>query len=408
MGQNRARLAGGRLFGLHHELDRRGKTETAAYNVINYGGMLADEGRTSSYDRALRANVRPGAVVLDLGAGHGTMAFLALRAGAAKVYAIEPGEVIELGRQLAADNGFSNSIEFIQAMSTDVDLPEQVDGIVTDLRGRSPLYLKSIVSILDARDRFLKPEGWIIPASDTIWAAPASSTTIHDKFIAIWDNEYQLNFDRARLQAANTPGGVRLRPEDLLAAPQCFAVLDYKHLKDVSAALEMRWIINRAARAHGLCTWFDCEAAPGMGFSNSPLSGEQHVYKQLFFPWPEAVDLAAGDQVEVRLGADFVASDYLWSWRTRIVSGERLKSEFRQSTFNGVPVSRDRLRKRGSRFVPDLNEDSRIDRLVLDLVDQRLPLDEIAKALLAKYPARFKNWNAAMVRAADLSERYSK
>jgi len=236
VGQNRARLAGGRLFGLHHELDRRVKTETAAYNVINYGGMLADEGRTSSYDRALRANVRPGAVVLDLGAGHGTMAFLALRAGAAKVYAIEPGEVIELGRQLAADNGFSNSIEFIQAMSTDVDLPEQVDGIVTDLRGRSPLYLKSIVSILDARDRFLKPEGWIIPASDTIWAAPASSTTIHDKFIAIWDNEYQLNFDRARLQAANTPGGVRLRPEDLLAAPQCFAVLDYKHLKDVSAA----------------------------------------------------------------------------------------------------------------------------------------------------------------------------
>jgi protein arginine N-methyltransferase 1 len=378
------------------------------YDLVNYGSMVADKGRTSSYERALRENVRPGAVVLDIGAGSGIMAMLACRAGAGRVYAVEPNDVIKLARQIAADNGFSNRIEFIQEMTTDIDLPEKVDGIVADLRGRTPLFGKSIVSILDARDRFLKRDGWIIPARDPIWVAPVSSTHLYDKFVGAWNTEYQFDFDRARLKTANTPGGTRLDADDLIAAPQRWTVLDYKNLKGTNVSGEMRWVMNRAANAHGLAMWFDCETATGIGYSNSPASGERHVYEQMFFPWPEAVRLLAGDKVEVRLRADFIQTDYVWSWETRVMSCERVKAEFRQSTFNGAALSPDRLRKRAHTFVPEPNEDSRIDGLVLDLIRKKLSLDEIAKALLAQYPASFKNWNAALTRAADLSERYSK
>jgi hypothetical protein len=51
-------------------------------------------------------------------------------------------------------------------------------------------------------------------------------------------------------------------------------------------------------------------------------SGERHIYKQLFFPWPEAIELMAGDQVEARRRADFFQSDYVWSWKTRVLSGD--------------------------------------------------------------------------------------
>ena len=91
-----------------------------------------------------------------------------------------------------------------------------------------------------------------------------------------------------------------------------------------------------------------------------------------------------------------------------MLSGERVKAEFKQSTLNGRALSPDRLRKRAQAFVPDPNEDCRIDGLVLDLMQQKLSLDRIAKSLLAQYPTRFKTWNAALIRAADLSERYSK
>jgi type I protein arginine methyltransferase len=381
---------------------------TRMYDLVSYGRMVADQGRNSSYDRALRANIRPGSVVLDIGAGPGILTFLACRAGAARVYSVEPDDVIELARQLAADNGFSNRIEFIQAMTTEIDLPEKVDGIVADIRGRSPLLRKSIVSILDARDRFLKPEGWIIPARDTMWAAPVSSIELYDKFIGAWNNEYQFNFDRARLKAVNKVDGLQLNARHLVAAPQRWAVLDYRSLDHINVDGEMRWIMDRAASAHGVCTWFDCETAAGTGYSNSPASGERHIYKQLYFPWPEAVELMAGDQVEVRLRADLVDSDYVWSWYTRVMKGERIASEFRQSTFSGVPFAPDRLRKREHRFVPEPNEDYWIDRRVLDLMQQKLSLDEIAKALVAEFPVRFRNWGAALTKAANLSAQYSK
>ncbi len=378
------------------------------YDLVTYGKMVADKGRTSSYDRALQANIRPGSVVLDIGAGPGILTFLACRAGAARVYSVEPDDVIQLARQLAADNRFSNRIEFIQAMTTEVDLPQKVDGIVADIRGRTPLYKKSIVSILDARDRFLKPEGWIIPARDTIWAAPVSSVELYEKFVGAWNNEYQFNFVHARLKAVNNVDGVQLNARDLVAAPQRWAVLDYKSLDAVNFAGEMRWTMDRAACAHGLCTWFDCETAAGIGFSNSPASDEQHIYKQLYFPWPEAIELIAGDQMQLRLRADSAQSDYVWSWETRVMRGERVTSEFRQSTFSGVPFAPDRLRKREHRFVPEPNEDYWIDRRVLDLMQQKRSLDEIAKALVAEFPARFKNWSAALTKAGNLSEQYSK
>jgi hypothetical protein len=91
-----------------------------------------------------------------------------------------------------------------------------------------------------------------------------------------------------------------------------------------------------------------------------------------------------------------------------VLSGERVKAEFRQSTLNGLALSPGRLRKRAHGFVPEPNEDCQIDTLVLELMRQKLSLDEIAKSLLAQYPMRFKTWNAALTKAADLSERYSK
>src|SRR5579885_3123858 len=97
------------------------------YHLLDHLTMVADAGRTGTYLEALRRTVRPGVVVVDLGAGTGVFAMLACRFGARKVYAIEPDEIIEVGRALAAANGFADRIEFIPHPSTEVTLPEQAD-----------------------------------------------------------------------------------------------------------------------------------------------------------------------------------------------------------------------------------------------------------------------------------------
>jgi len=129
------------------------------YSLHSYGQMLGDATRMEAYTAALRRAVKPGSVILDLGCGPGVFALLACQWGARRVYAIEPDNVIELAREAATANGFADRIEFFQNFSTDITLPEKVDVIISDLRGVLPWYRQHIPSIVDARNRFLAPDG---------------------------------------------------------------------------------------------------------------------------------------------------------------------------------------------------------------------------------------------------------
>ena len=379
------------------------------YEIADYARMIGFKGRTSAYARALEAHIVPGAVVLDIGAGTGILSFLACRAGAAKVYAVESDDIIQLARETAADNGLSSRIEFVQGLTTEIDLPEKVDGIVCDIHGILPLHGKNVVSILDARDRFLKPGGWILPSRETIWAALACCPSVHSSLVSTWDTEYRFDFGKARLKAVNNVRGVRLKPEDLLVPPQRWAVLDYENLDRPSVRGDLSWPIERSATAHGVCMWFEAETVPGSAYTNSPAAREPYVFRHAFFPWPDAVELMPGDRVTVSVRADFMNLAYVWSWDTSVKSDSgQVKAGYRQSTFIGAVLSNERLRRRAAGFIPEPNQDWSVDRKVLGLINSRISLGQIADALLAEFPAQFKSWKAALARAADLSEKYSK
>ena len=92
------------------------------YSIPGYVSMIADRARMEPYVRALRQAVRPGAVVLDLGAGPGAFALLACRFGARRVYAIDPDNALQVARDLTAANGCTDRVEFIQKSFFDVDV----------------------------------------------------------------------------------------------------------------------------------------------------------------------------------------------------------------------------------------------------------------------------------------------
>ena len=79
--------------------------------------MMADRVRMNAYGEALRRAVQPGSIVVDLGAGPGIMSCLAVQLGAARVYAIDPSETLEVARAIARANGFESRIEFHEAFS---------------------------------------------------------------------------------------------------------------------------------------------------------------------------------------------------------------------------------------------------------------------------------------------------
>lgn len=378
------------------------------YTITEYGGMIADQGRLQAYHGALESKVTAGSTVLDIGTGTGVMALLACRAGASRVYAIEPASAIDLARSLAAANGCGDRIRFIRDVSTSVALPEPVDVVVSDLRGTLPLNGGSVASLLDARNRFLAPGGTVIAESDSLWIALVGGRVHHDHVTKRWESLPGFDFSAARARSLSTFHRTRFDAADLCVDPASFAVLDYARLEGPDVSGEARWTISAAGEACGLAIWFDCRTAPGFGFSNSPRSAERHVYKQAFFPWPEPVMFSAGDEVRVRASARFVQTDYVWSWCTEIASaGSQAHREFRQSSLADAVTSVERLRRRDSRFVPATRPDARIDRRILELMDGRLTLGEMADRLIVEFPESFSSRDGALTRAGDIAERYT-
>ncbi len=381
------------------------------YPLKGYGAMIADAKRTAGYLEALRQTITPGAVVLDIGTGIGMFAMMACQCGAARVYAIDPSDLIDLARELAAANSYADRIHFIQGISTRITLPEPVDVIVSDLHGALPFYQQIIPSIVDARQRFLAPGGRLIPQEDTLWAAVVELPEVYENLTAPWnENVYGLDLRLARPLAFNNSNSATVTPERLLAPAQCWWTLNFYTVEEPNAQAELTWTVARTGTAHGMAIWFDALLAPDVSFSNRP--GERPgVYPSSFFPWPDPVNLAVGDVVSVDLAADLVGDDYIWRWDTRVLDQgqpRRLKAEFRQSSFYATVLSPQTLRQRAHSHVPILTEDGKIDGVILELMDGRNSLGEIARQLAARFPARFAGEPEALSRVGELSLKYGR
>jgi protein arginine N-methyltransferase 1 len=306
--------------------------------------MFAAQARNEAYDAALRAVIHPASVVLDIGTGCGLFALLACRAGAARVYAIESEPSISIARELAIENRVSDRITFIEQRSTDVTLPERVDVVVADIRGVLPLAGGAVASLIDARERLMKPEGTIVPRRDTLQATVVAAAEIYRNVIDVWSRGALGVSTRAAREAAVQ----QLVPVDAtgvtgLAAPMDLAVIEYRSIASPSVVAAGAQIVPPGT-AHGLALWFEAELADGIRYRTGPGSGDE-LYGVAFLPWPQPVTFTAATTVGIELRADWIGGAYVWTWRTTISAGEA-GPRFEQSTFRGGPISMDRLRRR--------------------------------------------------------------
>jgi protein arginine N-methyltransferase 1 len=314
------------------------------YTVSDYGQMIADRVRMDAYAYALKEAIGRDSVVLDIGAATGIHSLLACKFGARRVFAVEPNDAIELARELAEANGFSDRIEFIQDTSTNVSLPERVDVVVSDLRGQLPLFGRHIPSIVDARERHLAPGGTLIPVRDTLWVALVEARRAYGDIVDPWDEPYGLRMDAARRIAVNTwtnEGTDTIDSRSLLTEPRLWAEIDYRHVESPDVARPGdEAVVTRPGTAHGLLVWFDAELGGDIAYSNGPGTHRAaFVYGRGFFPLTEPVPVDEGDvatlALQATLGGDGDFAEYCWSWQTRIASpgpAGRIKADFTQST----------------------------------------------------------------------------
>ncbi len=373
--------------------------------------MIADRIRIAGFTEALRKAIRPGAVVMDIGTGPGCMAVLACQLGASRVYAIEPCEIIQVGREIAAANHCADKIEFFEGLSTNVTIPVLADVIVSDLRGLLPLFQHHIPSIMDARKRLLAPGGALIARKDRIWAAIVEAPKVYGKIVDPWDqNTLGQDLRAARHRAVNTFCKVRATPGQLLTRPKLWATLDYTTIENPDVHETLEWKMERNGTAHGIMLWCDMELADGVEISNGPASPEM-IYGAMFFPWLDAVPVATGQTVSADLEAKLLESDYFWRWTTQIEPVKKLGEKairFEQSQLQGNTVSLAKLHKTKSDYVPHLSVDGQMRRRALELMDGASSLEQIARRLTSEFPNQFARWQQALSYAGALSRDYGR
>ena len=95
---------------------------------------------------------------------------MASRAGAAKVYAVEHSDVIELAREIGRRNGINN-VEFVRANSREFTPPEPVDVLLHEQMGDELFNENMLDNVIDLRNRVLQPGGRTCrPGSGSSWS----------------------------------------------------------------------------------------------------------------------------------------------------------------------------------------------------------------------------------------------
>jgi protein arginine N-methyltransferase 1 len=382
--------------------------KTEGYSVSGFGWMAADLPRIQPYAEALRKVITPESVVLEIGTGTGVMAMHACQLGARHVYAIEVEDAIEVARESAAANGFADRITFIQAVASEVALPEPVDIMFSDLRGVLPLHNYHLETIMDARSRFLKPGGVQIPQQDTLYVSPVQAPDVYQQHVEPWTkNPFGLDMSAGRRWMVNRYYKARVAPEQMVLPAKVWAVLDYRTLTELNYAQTLTWTTEEAYTLHGLQVWFEAVLYGDVGFSTSP-EYPSMAYNSTFFPFAEPVALVRGDELQVRLRADNFGGQYTFSWNTQVTDGQTgvVKVRLQQSTFFASVSSIREVRMRAGSFQPHLTNEGHVHAAILGWMADGLRVGEIAQRLTEQFAADYPSLDAAMAKAGDMSRRF--
>ncbi|MFI7019405.1 methyltransferase domain-containing protein [Streptomyces sp. NPDC050164] len=325
--------------------------------------MLGDRLRMAAYQAAITEAVRPGATVLDLGTGTGILAQWALEAGAARVYGIDLNEkILAAAAERLAAAGFADRFHPLPGLSFGLDLPERVDFVISEIMGNLVDNENCVAILDDARRRFLRPGGTMLPRAVESYLVPVAAERAHAQLRngAPQDAGSRGDFtELLRRRRARDPYDLYydtiIPASARLAAPRLLRRYDFQG--DVSGAGHATTYTVRLActvQRDGLFTGFqgyfvaDLSDTVALDISGDDVGADDPAarttsdsWKHAYLPIAEPVPVRRGDRITVAfsryLPADEAEGSFgqVYRWRGGVVSGDVTVAQFDQRTRPG-------------------------------------------------------------------------
>lgn len=271
--------------------------------------MLKDEVRTMSYRNAILRNRKlfEGKTVLDVGCGTGILCMFAAQAGAKLVIGVDMSGMLERAREIVAANGLDDKIVLLRGKMEEVELPVQkVDIIISEWMGYCLLYESMLDTVLYARDRYLAPNGLLLPDRAVMHLAAIEDAEYKQQKVHFWDDVYGFDMSCMKnyvlreplIDCVDAKAVVSSRAHNLISF-DLYTVTK----EQLAFAVPFELPVARNDRVHALLCWFtvdfECrgQAQKVISFGTGPADKYTH-WKQTVFYLPEDFDVAPGQVIQ--------------------------------------------------------------------------------------------------------------
>jgi protein arginine N-methyltransferase 1 len=187
--------------------------------------------------------------------------------------------------------------------STEAMEPDRVDVVVCETLGNYALEENIVETLNDARARFLKPGGAVIPAGVRQLMCPVVGKRFFAE-LSVWDAVgYGLDFGLAKTITLNNIYVRTFAASDLLDHAKAAKVWDElrfdRHNKTTRVG-EANWTVRNRTTVYGLALWWIADLAEGVALSTGPVDPRTH-WEQLYLPVLAPLAVEAGYTLAARV-----------------------------------------------------------------------------------------------------------
>jgi type II protein arginine methyltransferase len=279
--------------------------------------IVQDTLRNAIYARALNRFVRPGMLVLEIGAGTGLLAMLAAKAGAAQVITCEKEPLVaERAQAIIACNGLADRVTVVpkdlMALAVGDGLPRRADLLVAEIVDNYLLGESALSLYNHACKHLLTPEARVLPA--TIAARGMLVGGLETKAFRMGE---VLGFDLSPFNTLSPPtvtngdGGGLFEAYSDPVEIFSFDLSALRHPDREHRKLEIA--ATRSGLAQGFMQWNWMDFGGGITFENRPPL--KSCWWPIIHTFPEALAVNQGDCIRLHAEHD-QANILIWPMRS--------------------------------------------------------------------------------------------